>query len=234
VRPPIVRIACGNALCDPSTKDWLLYSRSCLAQQAIKWTVTCTYSRSQRYPRFVTGSVWTKANKQRHDVCSAHSESNLVDAFLVGLQVSPSSPAVGCTVQEAGMRGLPGLYLTSVKRSGLVIHAVGPDFLVASGDVLFFAGELSQVRQVAQSFNLRIVADAFEEDLPALMGSPRATAPPAARSGGSSPLPSFLERFTPTHNNAAPQYDSSQARRIASAAAPFACAGTLYVEAMHA
>ena len=35
------------------------------------------------------------------------------------------------------------------------------------------AGELSQVRAVTQRFTLRVVADAFEEDLPALMGSPR-------------------------------------------------------------
>ena len=104
------------------------------------------------------------------------------------------------------MRGLPGLYLTSVKRGGSIIHAVGPDFIVATGDVLFFAGELSQVRAIAQDFNLRIVADAFEEDLPALMGSPRGRAGAGGQVDGvstaPSPLPACLERFSPSsHRN---------------------------------
>lgn len=68
------------------------------------------------------------------------------DAFLVGLAVQPGSRVAGCTVQEAGLRGLPGLYLTSVKRGAGVVHAVGPDFIVSTGDVLFFAGELHEAR----------------------------------------------------------------------------------------
>ena len=71
------------------------------------------------------------------------------------------------------MRGLDGVYLTSVKRAATVMHAVAPDFVIACGDVLFFAGQLSQVSSVAEQFNLKVVADAFEEDLPAMMGSPR-------------------------------------------------------------
>lgn len=95
------------------------------------------------------------------------------DAFLVGLLVEAGSLAIGRTLAEAGLRGLDGLYLTSVKRSATVVHAVGPDFIIMRDDILFFAGELTKVRSVAQRFRLRMVTDAFEEDLPALMGSPR-------------------------------------------------------------
>lgn len=95
------------------------------------------------------------------------------DAFLVGLLVDAGSPAIGRSLAEAGLRGLDGLYLTSVKRSATVIHAVGPDFIIMRDDVLFFAGELTKVKSISQRFRLRPVTDAFEEDLPALMGSPR-------------------------------------------------------------
>lgn len=91
----------------------------------------------------------------------------------MGLLVQAGSPAIGRTLADAGLRGLDGLYLTSVKRSATVVHAVGPDFIIMRDDVLFFAGELSKVKSVAQQFRLRTVTDAFEEDLPALMGSPR-------------------------------------------------------------
>lgn len=83
------------------------------------------------------------------------------------------SPAIGRSLAEAGLRGLDGLYLTSVKRSATVVHAVGPDFIIMRDDVLFFAGELTKVKSISQRFRLRPVTDAFEEDLPALMGSPR-------------------------------------------------------------
>ena len=42
----------------------------------------------------------------------------LLDAqssFLVGLEVTDHSRAVGCTVDEAGLRGLNGLFLASVR-----------------------------------------------------------------------------------------------------------------------
>ena len=36
-------------------------------------------------------------------------------SFLVGLEVTDQSRAVGCTVDEAGLRGLDGLFLASVR-----------------------------------------------------------------------------------------------------------------------
>ena len=92
----------------------------------------------------------------------------------MGLQVQSSSSVIGRTVVQAGLRGLDGLYLTSVKRGETVTHAVGPDFVLLHNDILFFAGDLPKVNSVAQRFRLRTVTDAFEEDLPAIMGSTRA------------------------------------------------------------
>ena len=117
-----------------------------------------------------------------------------IHAFPPGRPPSAGAcpPAIGRTLAEAGLRGLDGLYLTSVKRASTVIHAVGPDFIIMQSDVLFFAGELKMVTSVAQRFRLRAVTDAFEEDLPALMGSPRrrrqqATEFPPPRPPGGAP-----------------------------------------------
>ena len=89
---------------------------------------------ASRFPRLESCCVFRGSGEQ------------LNDAFLVGLEVPPGSRVVGYTVQEAGLRGLPGLYLTSVKRGAGVVHAVGPDFIISTSDVLFFAGELNEVR----------------------------------------------------------------------------------------
>ena len=116
------------------------------------------------------GQQWTADNSI---TWCCRDEGSIEDAFLVGLLVDAGSPAIGRSLAGAGLRGLDGLYLTSVKRSATVIHAVGPDFIIMRDDVLFFAGELTKVKSIAQRFRLRPVTDAFEEDLPALMGSPR-------------------------------------------------------------
>lgn len=107
-------------------------------------------------------------------LCCRGADDGLEDAFLVGLQVQSTSPAIGRTVLQAGLRGLDGLYLTSVKRGETITHAVGPDYVLMHNDILFFAGELPKVNAIAQRFRFRTVTDAFEEDLPALMGSPTA------------------------------------------------------------
>lgn len=116
------------------------------------------------------GQYWTADNGI---TWCCRDAGSIEDAFLVGLLVDAGSPAIGRSLAGAGLRGLDGLYLTSVKRSATVIHAVGPDFIIMRDDVLFFAGELTKVKSIAQRFRLRPVTDAFEEDLPALMGSPR-------------------------------------------------------------
>lgn len=60
--------------------------------------------------------------------------------FFVGLLVTPNSPAVGCTVEEAGLRTLKGVYLALIRRDGRLIHTVRKDTPVQVGDVLYFSG----------------------------------------------------------------------------------------------
>lgn len=41
---------------------------------------------------------------------------------------------------RAGLRSLSGQYVTSVRRGGSLIHAVGSEFVLAAGDVLYLSG----------------------------------------------------------------------------------------------
>jgi hypothetical protein len=106
--------------------------------------------------------------------CCRKADHSLEDAFLVGLQVQSSSHVIGSTVALSGLRGLDGLYLTSVKRGETITHAVSPDFVLLQDDILFFAGDLPKVISLARRFRLKHVSDAFEEDIPAVMGNPTA------------------------------------------------------------
>ena len=40
--------------------------------------------------------------------------------------VAPDSPLVGKTIEDAGLRHLPGVYLAEIDRDGLVLPAVSP------------------------------------------------------------------------------------------------------------
>ena len=53
--------------------------------------------------------------------------------LIVGARVQPWSAAVGKTVAGSGLRGLPGLYLVSVKRDDVLMRAVGPEFILTQG-----------------------------------------------------------------------------------------------------
>lgn len=76
--------------------------------------------------------------------------------------VRPSSPAVGATVESAGLRHLEGVYLTSARREGRVIHAVGSEFVIAAGDVLYFSGVPDGIEELAAKHKLVPYSDALE------------------------------------------------------------------------
>ncbi|NND02651.1 MAG: SLC13 family permease [Acidimicrobiia bacterium] len=73
---------------------------------------------------------------------------DLTDAtrdFVVDMQVEPSGPLDGSTVDEAGLRHLAGVFLVQVIRSDETLSAIGPDFRLRSDDVLRFAGKADDV-----------------------------------------------------------------------------------------
>lgn len=69
--------------------------------------------------------------------------------YTVALQVEPKSSIVGDTVQEAGLRRLPGLFLMEITRSdGVVIPAVPPETRLQDNDILLFTGNVETVKDV--------------------------------------------------------------------------------------
>lgn len=65
--------------------------------------------------------------------------------YQVEMTVEPSSPIVGKTIEEAGLRHLPGLYLSEIERGNDILPAVGPDERLAANDRLSFVGIVESV-----------------------------------------------------------------------------------------
>jgi di/tricarboxylate transporter len=73
--------------------------------------------------------------------------SNLDDprSYTIEMLVEPDSPLVGKTIEEAGLRHLPGAYLVEVDRDGFILAAVGPGERLRSNDRLVFVGVVDSV-----------------------------------------------------------------------------------------
>jgi di/tricarboxylate transporter len=65
--------------------------------------------------------------------------------YMVAMRVEPDSPVVGQSIERAGLRHLPGLYLVQLERDGEVLPAVGPDVRLHAGDELLFTGVVDSV-----------------------------------------------------------------------------------------
>lgn len=84
-----------------------------------------------------------------------------VDArkYQVEMLVRPDSPIVGKTIEQAGLRHLPGLFLTSIEREGQELPAVGPDERIQAEDRLSFAGILESVMDLRKIRGLEPATD---------------------------------------------------------------------------
>ncbi|MBW2275452.1 MAG: SLC13 family permease [Deltaproteobacteria bacterium] len=65
--------------------------------------------------------------------------------YTADMLVQPSCPLVGQTVEEAGLRQLPGLFLVEIDREGRIITPVRPDQVILAQDRLVFAGVVSTI-----------------------------------------------------------------------------------------
>lgn len=65
--------------------------------------------------------------------------------YTVEMVVEPRSPLDGESIEEAGLRQLPGMYLVEVERDGQVMPAVSPEQRLRGGDRLLFAGVVDSV-----------------------------------------------------------------------------------------
>ena len=68
--------------------------------------------------------------------------------YTVDLQVEAGCPLVRKTIEAAGLRHLPGLFLAEIHREGVKIAAVSPQETLAEGDRLLFVGAIESVRDL--------------------------------------------------------------------------------------
>lgn len=92
--------------------------------------------------------------------------TDVLDArkYQVELVVQEDSPIVGHSIERAGLRNLPGLFLGGVERAGVPLPTVAPDTVLEAGDRLAFVGLLESVLDLRQIRGL-VPADQQAEKL---------------------------------------------------------------------
>lgn len=79
--------------------------------------------------------------------------------YTIEMIVDDGSSLVGETVEEAGLRNLPGLYLVEIYRNDHIIAAVDPDQKLHSKDRLIFTGVVDSIVDLQQIHGLKPATD---------------------------------------------------------------------------
>lgn len=80
--------------------------------------------------------------------------------YTVEMYVPKDSPLAGKTIEAAGLRHLPGLYLAEIQRDETAIPAVSPQEQLKTGDTLLFVGAVGSVKELQR---IRGLVPATEE-----------------------------------------------------------------------
>jgi di/tricarboxylate transporter len=75
----------------------------------------------------------------------AISHSDDPRSYTAEMLVAPDSPLVGKSIEDAGLRHLPGVYLAEIDRDGHVLPAVSPQERLRENDRLVFVGIVESV-----------------------------------------------------------------------------------------
>ncbi len=90
--------------------------------------------------------------------------------YTVEMTVLAGGTLVGQTIERAGLRQLPQLYLVEIDRGGEVLHAVGPRETLMAGDNLVFVGvvesivDLQKIRGLAPATDQIFKLDSSRSD----------------------------------------------------------------------
>ena len=79
--------------------------------------------------------------------------------FTVEMLVEPDCPLVGKSIEDAGLRQLPGMYLVEIDRNGRYIPAVSPLERLDAGDRLVFAGIVESIVDLQKIRGLKPATD---------------------------------------------------------------------------
>lgn len=110
----------------------------------------------------LVGSRWLLPDRQ-----PALSVQDDARQYTAEMLVEPSSPLVGRTIEQAGLRHLAGLYLAEIDRDGQVLPAVGPRERLRANDHLVFVGIVESVVDLQKLRGLKPATDqVFKLDVP--------------------------------------------------------------------
>lgn len=87
--------------------------------------------------------------------------------YLLEMMVQPDCPLVGKTVEQAGLRNLPGLFLIEISRPDEIITPVTPVDLIKAGDRMVFTGVVQTIADLERIPGLVPAADLTYEFQPA-------------------------------------------------------------------
>ncbi|MGB5612495.1 MAG: SLC13 family permease [Sedimenticolaceae bacterium] len=65
--------------------------------------------------------------------------------YMAEMTVEQGSALQGCSIEKAGLRSLPGLFLAEIEREGAILPAVGPGERLHANDRLIFVGAIESV-----------------------------------------------------------------------------------------
>ena len=92
------------------------------------------------------------------DKAGAIEQFNEVREYLLEMLVKPGCELAGQTIEEAGLRHLPGLFLVEIDRDGELFPVVSPHTVIKMDDRLIFAGAVESVIEL-RSIQGLVVAD---------------------------------------------------------------------------
>lgn len=79
--------------------------------------------------------------------------------YTVEMIVQPGGPLTGQTIESAGLRHLPGLFLAEIERGGEILPAVGPTERLQGNDRLIFVGIVESVVDLQKMRGLQPATD---------------------------------------------------------------------------
>jgi di/tricarboxylate transporter len=101
------------------------------------------------------------------DISSAYSSFENTREYTIEMILKPGSPMENTTVEQAGLRHLPGLFLVEIIRDGAIMAAAEPDETLLGGDRLIFTGLVDSIVDLQSMQSLKPATDqVFKLDTP--------------------------------------------------------------------
>jgi len=86
--------------------------------------------------------------------------------YMVDMLVQPECRLIGRSIEAAGLRNLPGLFLIEISRRDEIITPVAPNEVIQANDQLVFTGVVSSVVELQKITGLVPIADSAYESAP--------------------------------------------------------------------